>query len=79
MKLILENMYASTLEEDNMIGWIVTFFMLAVATGLLGFSGLAGTLIQIAQYLTVILVVLFAAGIFYSVIVGYRPRVPPLP
>jgi len=59
-----------------MIGWIVTFFILAVAAGFLGFGGLAGTFAQIAQFLAVIFVVLFVASLVYSMITGRKPRMP---
>lgn len=59
-----------------MIGWIVTFFLLAVAAGLLGFGGLAGTFAQIAQFLAVLFIVLFLASLVYSFITGRSPRTP---
>jgi len=60
-----------------MLNWIVTFFVLAVLAALLGFGGLAGTFSQIAQFLAVLFVVLFVAGLIYSMLTGRKAN-PPL-
>jgi len=61
-----------------MLNWIVTFFILAVLAAFLGFGGLAGTFSQIAQFLAVLFVVLFAASLVYSAISGRKPHPPAL-
>jgi uncharacterized membrane protein YtjA (UPF0391 family) len=61
---------------DVMLNWVITFFLLAVVAGLLGFSGLAGTFADIAQFLAVLFVILFVVTLVYSVISGRKP--PPL-
>lgn len=60
-----------------MINWIITFFLLAVVAAVLGFSGLAGTFVEIAKILAVLFVVLFVASLIYSLLAGRRPP-PPL-
>jgi uncharacterized membrane protein YtjA (UPF0391 family) len=52
--------------ENNMIGWAVTFLIIALIAGVLGFSGIAGTAANIAWILFVVglilAVVMFVAG-----------------
>ena len=59
-----------------MLGWIVSFFVLAVVAALLGFGGLAGTFSQIAQFLAVLFIILFVASFLYHIITGRRLNPP---
>ena len=59
----------------NMMRWMITFFILTLAAGFMGFAALSGSLAQVAQFLTVIFVLMFVASIFYSIIAGRKPRV----
>lgn len=60
-----------------MLNYVVTFFILAVIAGILGFGGLAADFAGIARFLAVIFVVLFVAGLVYSLITGRKAN-PPL-
>lgn len=54
-----------------MIGWALTFLIIAIIAGIFGFTGIAGAAVNIAWILFVgglILVVVFS-------VVGRRPRV----
>jgi uncharacterized membrane protein YtjA (UPF0391 family) len=66
-----------SIQENVMLNWIVTFFILAVAAAFLGFTGLAGTFADIAKFIAIIFVVLFIAGLVYRMITG-RNANPPL-
>lgn len=55
-------------EESLMIRWAITFAILALIAGVLGFGGLAGDFAYIAKVLLLIFVVLFVI----SLIVGRR-------
>lgn len=59
-----------------MIGWAITFFLLAIVVAMFGFGGLAGTFASIAQFLTVMFVVLFVASLLYGMVSG-RTTHPP--
>ncbi len=52
--------------ENIMIGWAATFLIIALIAGVLGFSGVAGTAVNIAWVLFVVglilAVVMFAIG-----------------
>jgi uncharacterized membrane protein YtjA (UPF0391 family) len=54
-----------------MIGWAVTFFIVALIAAVLGFTGIAGAAVDIAWILAVIGIVL--AIIF--MVIGRRPPV----
>jgi uncharacterized membrane protein YtjA (UPF0391 family) len=56
--------------EVIMLGWAVTFLVIALIAGLLGFTGIAGTSVWIAQVLFVVFLVLFLASLIFS----RRPR-----
>lgn len=57
-----------------MLNYVVTFFVLALIAGFLGFGGLAGSFAAIAKLLAVIFVVLFVASLISSLISGRSPR-----
>ena len=61
-----------------MLHWVIVFFLLAVAAAVLGFSGLAGSFAQIAQFLAILFVILFIASLLYSMVTGRRPPAPPV-
>src|SRR4051812_3743347 len=46
-------------EERVMFGWVVTFLIVALIAGILGFGGVAGASIEIAKIIFFIAVVLF--------------------
>lgn len=60
-----------------MLGWSITFFLMAVLAAVLGFAGLAGTFAEIARFLAVLFVILFVATLIYSMITGQKAPLPP--
>jgi uncharacterized membrane protein YtjA (UPF0391 family) len=56
----------------GMLGWAVTFLIIAIVAGLLGLTGIAGVAVQIAWTLFVIGIILFL--VFF--IMGRRSSVP---
>jgi uncharacterized membrane protein YtjA (UPF0391 family) len=53
-----------------MLGWVVTFLVIALIAGLLGFGGVAGASIEIAKVIFFIAVILFLV----SAVVGLARR-----
>jgi uncharacterized membrane protein YtjA (UPF0391 family) len=53
-----------------MLGWVVTFLIIALIAGILGFGGVAGASIEIAKAIFFIAVVLF----LISAVVGLARR-----
>ncbi len=54
-----------------MISWAVTFFIIAIIAAVLGFSGIAGTAVNIAWILAVV-------GIVLALVFGVVGRRPPV-
>jgi uncharacterized membrane protein YtjA (UPF0391 family) len=50
-----------------MLSWVVTFLIIALIAGILGFGGIAGASVEIAKIIFFIAVVLF----LISVVVGF--------
>jgi uncharacterized membrane protein YtjA (UPF0391 family) len=58
----------------DMLGWVVTFLIIALIAGILGFGGVAGASIEIAKIIFFIAVVLFLLSAVVSMVRG-RTRV----
>jgi uncharacterized membrane protein YtjA (UPF0391 family) len=57
-----------------MINWAITFFILAIVAGLLGFFALAGLAAEIAKILLLVFLVVFLVGAIQG---AMRGRAPP--
>ena len=57
-----------------MVSWVVTFLIIALVAGLLGFGGIAGTSIEIAKVIFFIAVILFLVSAVFGLVRG-RTRV----
>ncbi|ABD06732.1 Protein of unknown function DUF1328 [Rhodopseudomonas palustris HaA2] len=57
-----------------MLGWVVTFLVVALIAGLLGFGGIAGASIEIAKVIFFIAIVLFLVSAVVGLVRG-RTRV----
>ncbi|MCD0416264.1 MAG: DUF1328 domain-containing protein [Rhodopseudomonas sp.] len=53
-----------------MLGWVVTFLVVALIAGLLGFGGIAGASIEIAKIIFFIAIVLFLVSAVVSIFRG---------
>jgi uncharacterized membrane protein YtjA (UPF0391 family) len=60
----------TAIRNHAMLGWVITFLVIALIAGLLGFGGIAGVSIEIAKVIFFIAVVLF----LISAIVGLARR-----
>lgn len=56
-----------------MLGWVITFLIIALIAAALGFGGLAGTAIGLAKIVFYIFLVLFLVSLVYSLVTGRRP------
>ena len=55
-----------------MLGWVITFLIVALIAGLLGFGGIAGASIEIAKIIFFIALVLFLISIVAHIARGRR-------
>ena len=58
--------------ETDMLGWVVTFLIIALIAGILGFGGIAGASIEIAKIIFVIALVLFLVSAIFGLARGRR-------
>jgi uncharacterized membrane protein YtjA (UPF0391 family) len=59
-------------EESVMLSWVVTFLVVALIAGVLGFGGIAGVSIEIAKTIFFIAVVLFLISAVIGLARGRR-------
>ena len=58
-----------------MIGWAVTFLVVAVIAALLGFGGIAGTAVEAAKIVFFVATALFLISAVMGVVRGRSPRI----
>ena len=59
-----------------MLGWAVTFLIIALIAALLGFGGIAGVAIEAAKIVFFVAIVLFAISLIAGLVRGRTPTVP---
>jgi uncharacterized membrane protein YtjA (UPF0391 family) len=64
--------YVSEKEVPIMLGWVVTFLIIALIAGILGFGGIAGASIEIAKIIFFVALVLFLISAVVHVSRGRR-------
>jgi uncharacterized membrane protein YtjA (UPF0391 family) len=58
--------------EDFMLGWALTFLVIALIAALLGFGGIAGTAVGIAKIIFFVAIVLFLISAIAGAVRGRR-------
>lgn len=53
-----------------MLGWVLTFLVVALIAGVLGFGGIAGASIEIAKIIFFVAVVLFLISVIFGAFRG---------
>ena len=56
-----------------MLGWAVTFLIVALVAAVLGFGGIAGTAVEIAKLIFFVAIVLFAISAAVGLLRGRSP------
>jgi uncharacterized membrane protein YtjA (UPF0391 family) len=59
-----------------MLGWALTFLIIALIAAVLGFGGIAGFAVEIAKIIFFVAIVLFVISGIFAVIRGRSPTVP---
>jgi uncharacterized membrane protein YtjA (UPF0391 family) len=68
---------ASTVEENGtMFGWALTFLIVALIAAVLGFGGIAGFAVEIAQLIFYVAIILLVISVVVGLIRGRTTTVP---
>jgi uncharacterized membrane protein YtjA (UPF0391 family) len=59
-----------------MLGWALTFLIVALIAAVLGFGGIAGFAVEIAKIIFFVAIVLFAISALFGLLRGRTPTVP---
>jgi uncharacterized membrane protein YtjA (UPF0391 family) len=59
-----------------MLGWALTFLVIALIAAVLGFGGIAGLSMEIAKIIFFVAIVLFAISAVVGLLRGRNPTVP---
>ena len=62
-------------EDLAMLGWAITFFIIAIIAAVFGFGGIAGAATGIAQFLFFVFVALLVISLVANALRGKAPRV----
>jgi uncharacterized membrane protein YtjA (UPF0391 family) len=58
-----------------MLGWAITFLLVALVAAVFGFGGIAGTAVEIAKLIFFVAIVLFAISAVVGMLRGRSARV----
>jgi uncharacterized membrane protein YtjA (UPF0391 family) len=64
---------AALLRRNTMLGWALTFLVVALIAGVLGFTTIAGASIALAKILFMIFLVLFVVSLIMHLVRGRTP------
>ncbi|HWI59114.1 MAG TPA: DUF1328 domain-containing protein [Bacillota bacterium] len=56
-----------------MLGWALTFLVIAIIAAIFGFGGVAGTAVGIAKILFWVFIAIFVISLLFGLIRGRRP------
>jgi uncharacterized membrane protein YtjA (UPF0391 family) len=70
------NLFRNEIEETAMLGWAVTFVIVALIAAVLGFGGIAGVAVEAAKIVFFVAVLLFAIAALVGMVRGRTPTVP---
>jgi uncharacterized membrane protein YtjA (UPF0391 family) len=63
-------------EEQTMLGWALTFLIVALVAAVLGFGGIAGLSIEIAKIIFFVAIILFLISAVVGIVRGRSPTMP---
>jgi uncharacterized membrane protein YtjA (UPF0391 family) len=67
---------AATRQETIMLGWAITFLVVALIAAILGFGGIADFAVDIARIIFFVAIILFVVSAIVGLIRGRSPTVP---
>jgi uncharacterized membrane protein YtjA (UPF0391 family) len=63
-------------EDLAMLGWALTFLIVALIAAVLGFGGIAGFAVEIAKIIFFVAIILFVISAVFGLVRGRSPTVP---
>ena len=66
----------SAIRRHAMLGWALTFLVVALIAAVLGFGGIAGFAVEIAKIIFFVAIVLFVISAVVGLMRGRSPTVP---
>jgi len=63
-------------QEHAMLGWALTFLVVALIAAVLGFGGIAGFAVEIAKIIFFVAIILFVISALFGLFRGRSPTVP---
>ena len=76
VSFVSEVAWATQSGESIMLGWAVTFLIIALIAAVLGFGGIAGLSMEIAKIIFFVAILLFAIAAIAGLFRGRTPTVP---
>jgi uncharacterized membrane protein YtjA (UPF0391 family) len=67
---------AALFQERIMLGWAITFLIVALVAAVLGFGGIAAFAVDIARIVFVVAIILFVVSAVVTLIRGRSPTLP---
>jgi uncharacterized membrane protein YtjA (UPF0391 family) len=67
---------AALSQERIMLGWAITFLIVALVAAVLGFGGIADFAVDIARIIFVVAIILFVISAVVTLIRGRSPTLP---
>jgi uncharacterized membrane protein YtjA (UPF0391 family) len=67
---------AALSQERIMLGWAITFLIVALVAAVLGFGGIAAFAVDIARIVFVVAIILFVISAVVTLIRGRSPTLP---
>ena len=64
---------SDSVRGNTMLGWAITFLIIALVAAVFGFGGIAGTAVEIAKLIFFVAIVLFAISAVIGLLRGRSP------
>ncbi len=72
----LKRLWPPKLREFAMLGWAVTFLIIALIAAVLGFGGIAGFAVELAKIVFIVALILFVVSAVFGFMRGRSPTIP---
>lgn len=63
-------------KEEAMLGWAITFLVIALIAAIFGFGGIAGMAVEAAKIIFFVAIALFLISAIVAIVRGRSPTIP---